>query len=201
MMHHARASGQAALGIAEYQDADGSDNVWALRVFNDYNSGFKVTPYTAYMAARSRTARIAPLSPPPPPQSTGTPPRPCIPGSLPGAVGIQPSRNRHVTVMYPSRTPGSLPGAVGIQPSRNRHVTVAYPRLTSRCRRASSSAWRGTSSPRGPGPRATTSRPRRASKPHRPTPHRPSPRAPQTAPPHTTAHPSGPVLFQGLLSL
>jgi hypothetical protein len=32
---------QAALGIAEYQPDDGSDFVWALRVFNDYNSGFK----------------------------------------------------------------------------------------------------------------------------------------------------------------
>ena len=31
----------AALGIAEYAADDGSDFVWALRVFNDYNSGFK----------------------------------------------------------------------------------------------------------------------------------------------------------------
>ena len=36
---------QAALGIAEYSADDGSDFVWALRVFNDYNSGFKVMMY------------------------------------------------------------------------------------------------------------------------------------------------------------
>jgi len=31
----------AALSVAEYPEADGTEFMWALRVFNDYNSGFK----------------------------------------------------------------------------------------------------------------------------------------------------------------